>query len=272
MTRVRAARAPKSPRLRGSPSPLRTGATYFIRVSGYFGESGVGRLNVRASSLAPATGTEAGRSTRRTSSTSFRVSSWAGPTSTSLARRTPRTSLTSLGASSPVAECSKPTAAPSRTAPDSPERPHVRVQRARPEPLIQRYTAGMEPDADVTRILNGPSAAVGEPAGRLLELVYAQLRKIAQQRMYEERPDHTLTATAWCTRRISGSWGTNLSPGRAGRTSMRRAPRRCGRILIEHARARGEFEARRRRGGTPRQAAPDRAPGPGGARRTLKRL
>jgi hypothetical protein len=47
-------------------------------------------------------------------------------------------------------------------------------------------------ETQVTRLLNGEAA----DSGRLLEVVYDQLRGIAQQRMAQERRDHTLQATA----------------------------------------------------------------------------
>jgi RNA polymerase sigma factor (TIGR02999 family) len=54
----------------------------------------------------------------------------------------------------------------------------------------------MSGGSDVTRILD--AAARGDPgaAGRLLPVVYDELRKLAAQRMAAERPGHTLQATA----------------------------------------------------------------------------
>ena len=48
-----------------------------------------------------------------------------------------------------------------------------------------------------TRMLGNDKAGPAS-AQRLLTLVYGQLRKIAQQRMSEERAGHTLQATALC--------------------------------------------------------------------------
>ena len=52
------------------------------------------------------------------------------------------------------------------------------------------------PETDVTRILD--DAARGDPraAGRLLPLVYEELRKLAAQRLTREHPGQTLQATA----------------------------------------------------------------------------
>jgi RNA polymerase sigma factor (TIGR02999 family) len=54
----------------------------------------------------------------------------------------------------------------------------------------------MSGGSDVTHILD--AAARGDPgaAGRLLSIVYDELRKLAAQRMAAERPGHTLQATA----------------------------------------------------------------------------
>lgn len=88
----------------------------------------------------------------------------------------------------------------------------------------------------------------GEPpgqAGELLEQVYEQLRGLAQLRLSQERPGHTLQATALVhevyLRLARGNPGAFASRGQffhAAAEAMRR-------ILIEHARARG----RQKRGG-----------------------
>jgi RNA polymerase sigma factor (TIGR02999 family) len=50
--------------------------------------------------------------------------------------------------------------------------------------------------ADVTVLLDRVAAGDRQSTDRLLEAVYGQLRKIAQQRMKDEKPGHTLQATA----------------------------------------------------------------------------
>ena len=50
--------------------------------------------------------------------------------------------------------------------------------------------------ADVTVLLDRVAAGDRQSTDRLLEAVYNQLRKIAQQRMQDEKPGHTLQATA----------------------------------------------------------------------------
>lgn len=55
----------------------------------------------------------------------------------------------------------------------------------------------MEPaSADVTSLLNKLAAGDQEAAGQLIPLVYRELRRLAAQRLRQERPDHTLQATA----------------------------------------------------------------------------
>jgi len=50
--------------------------------------------------------------------------------------------------------------------------------------------------ADVTALLDRVAAGDRQSTDRLLEAVYGQLRKIAQQRMNDEKPGHSLQATA----------------------------------------------------------------------------
>jgi RNA polymerase sigma factor (TIGR02999 family) len=91
--------------------------------------------------------------------------------------------------------------------------------------------------ADVTRLLD--AAAAGDPhaAAELLPLVYEELRKLAAARMAEERPGHTLQATALVHEayvRLVGSADPSVWAGRghffaAAAEAMRR-------ILVEQAR------------------------------------
>lgn len=102
---------------------------------------------------------------------------------------------------------------------------------------------------DMTRLLDeaaqGKCAAIDE----LFPLVYAELRKMAAQRMAAERPDHTLQPTALVHEayvRLIGDasvqWRNRAQFFYAAAESMRR-------ILVEHARANGRLkrgEGRRR--------------------------
>ncbi len=114
----------------------------------------------------------------------------------------------------------------------------------------------MNPNADVTRLLNDPHRPTGQPAADLLELVYSQLQKIAQQRMSEERRDHTLTATALVheayMRLVGGqpvAWDGRAHFYTACAEAMRR-------ILIEHARARGRIKRGGDQAGKPAARVP----------------
>lgn len=100
--------------------------------------------------------------------------------------------------------------------------------------------AARERDAD-------PSPTAGADPDPVA-VVYAQLRALAQSRMLEERPGHTLQATALVHEayvRLASEGISWTSPGayyHAAAEAMRR-------ILIEHARARG---TRKRGGARPR--------------------
>lgn len=98
---------------------------------------------------------------------------------------------------------------------------------------------------EVTLVLDAAARCVQGASDELLRLVYDQLRRIAQQRMMEERASHTLQATALVHEaylRLLGdqpvSWDGRGHFFAAAAEAMRR-------ILIEHARARG----RQKRGG-----------------------
>jgi RNA polymerase sigma factor (TIGR02999 family) len=96
-------------------------------------------------------------------------------------------------------------------------------------------------DDEISRLLRDSDDAGGDPA-RLLELVYHQLRAIAQHRMAGERRDHTLQATALVHEaylRLVGDkdlqWAGRAHFFAAAAEAMRR-------ILVEHARARGRVK------------------------------
>src|SRR5262247_1585451 len=104
------------------------------------------------------------------------------------------------------------------------------------------------PTEDVTQLLIDPALSPAERANRLLPLVYAQLRAVAQQRMAGERSEHTLQATALVHEaylRLVGerrlAWQNREHFFVAASEAMRR-------ILLDHAKARGRI----RRGGARR--------------------
>jgi RNA polymerase sigma factor (TIGR02999 family) len=96
---------------------------------------------------------------------------------------------------------------------------------------------------DVTRILNAIEQGDPQAAGQLLPLVYDELRKLAAQRMAQEKPGQTLDATALVHEaylRLVGKQDVGRWDGRghffaAAAEAMRR-------ILIENARRRGRIK------------------------------
>lgn len=94
---------------------------------------------------------------------------------------------------------------------------------------------------DVTRLLDAANRGDRQAAVELLPLVYDELRKLAAAKMAQERPGHTLEATALVHEaylRLTGSRSYESQSHflRAAAESMRR-------ILIDHARA-GKAEKR----------------------------
>ncbi|MFK7962017.1 MAG: ECF-type sigma factor [Phycisphaerales bacterium] len=101
-----------------------------------------------------------------------------------------------------------------------------------------------DPGPDITRSLRDAADDAGH-APALIDLVYDQLRAIAQARMNAERPGHTLQATGLVNEacvRLLGSTGQRFDDRshffRAAAEAMRR-------VLIDHARGR----AAEKRGG-----------------------
>lgn len=96
--------------------------------------------------------------------------------------------------------------------------------------------------SDVTQILHAIEAGDPRAGDALLPMVYDQLRRIAQQRMATERPDHSLQATALVHEaylRLVGDddvhWANRAHFFAAAAEAMRR-------ILVESARARGRLK------------------------------
>jgi RNA polymerase sigma factor (TIGR02999 family) len=104
----------------------------------------------------------------------------------------------------------------------------------------------MDSELNITSILNKISAGDGRAKDELLPLVYEELRRQAAIQMVNERPDHTLQATALvhdAYLRLLGSasqpnWASQTHFYAAAATAMRR-------ILVDHARG----KARLKRGG-----------------------
>ena len=101
---------------------------------------------------------------------------------------------------------------------------------------------------DVTLLLDRVAAGDRQSTDRLLEAVYDQLRRIAQQRMKDEKLGHTLQATALVheayLRLVGGKelkWSSRAQFYVAAAQAMQR-------ILVEHARKRNRLK----RGGNQR--------------------
>jgi len=111
----------------------------------------------------------------------------------------------------------------------------------------------METPGDVSGLLDRAAAGDRESTDRLLEAVYDQLRRIAERRMQDEKPGHSLQATALVheaylrlVRDRDVAWSGRAHFYAAAAQAMQR-------ILIEHARRRGRLK----RGGGQRPVATD---------------
>lgn len=108
----------------------------------------------------------------------------------------------------------------------------------------------MEQQNDITLLLQQADAGDTGSSARLLPLVYAELRRLAQLHMGGERKDHTLQATALVHEAFIRLTGAGSPPARGSRYFFAAAGEAMRRILVEHARAR----ARIKRGGDGRHA------------------
>lgn len=95
---------------------------------------------------------------------------------------------------------------------------------------------------EVTRLIQAASASDHGSADQLLTLVYDQLRKIAQQRMNEERRDHTLQATALVHEAYLRMVGDQPLPWANRAHFFTAAAEAMRKILIEHARTHGRIK------------------------------
>jgi len=92
------------------------------------------------------------------------------------------------------------------------------------------------PKHEVTRLLQAATASDRVAVDQLLALVYDQLRKIAQQRMNDERAEHTLQATALVHEAYLRLVGTNDVSWQGRGHFFAAAAESMRRILIERAR------------------------------------
>jgi RNA polymerase sigma factor (TIGR02999 family) len=94
----------------------------------------------------------------------------------------------------------------------------------------------------VTRLVEGVQHAEGRGPEELVPFVYDQLKELARQYMGRERKDHTLGTTALVHEAYLRLLGQN-DPQWAGRTHfVNAAAEAMRRILIEHARSRGQVK------------------------------
>src|SRR5436190_21833430 len=100
--------------------------------------------------------------------------------------------------------------------------------------------------SEVTRILSAIQQGDPQAAGELLPLVYAELRKLAAQRLAQEKPGQTLQATALVHEAYLRLVGAG-DPGWSGRGHFfAAAAEAMRRILVENARR----KKRLKRGGS----------------------
>src|SRR4051812_41481569 len=106
--------------------------------------------------------------------------------------------------------------------------------------------------SDVTRLLDAAAAGDHTAAADLLPLVYDELRKLAAQRLAEERPGQTLQATALVHEAYLRLVGSGERPWNGRGHFFAAAAEAMRRILVESARRRN---AEKRGGGLQRHEA-----------------
>lgn len=110
---------------------------------------------------------------------------------------------------------------------------------------------------DVTQLAAASASGSADARDRLIELVYAELLTLARSRMRDERPDHTLSATALVNEtflrlfRLAGVDEPSRLPFMNRATFFKASATAMRRILVDHARA----KATKKRGGDVRRAA-----------------
>src|SRR5687767_9025368 len=105
--------------------------------------------------------------------------------------------------------------------------------------------------AKVTTLLNEASTGDARASADLLPLVYEELRRLARQRMGQERAGHTLQATALVHEAYVRLVAGNQAKGWEGRWHFfAAAAEAMRRILVDQARRRGRLK---RGGGATRQ-------------------
>src|SRR6266516_4675730 len=95
---------------------------------------------------------------------------------------------------------------------------------------------------DVTRILNAIEQGDPQAADQLLPLVYDELRRIAAQRLAQEKPGQTLQATALVHEAYLRLVGGTEHPWNSRGHFLCAAAEAMRRILIEQARRKGSVK------------------------------
>lgn len=90
----------------------------------------------------------------------------------------------------------------------------------------------------VSRLLDDARRGDEAALGRLLPLLYAELREIAGRHMRRERPDHTLQPTALVHEAFLRMAGTTPLSAQDRTHFLRTASQAMRRVLVDHARAR----------------------------------
>jgi RNA polymerase sigma-70 factor, ECF subfamily len=115
--------------------------------------------------------------------------------------------------------------------------------------------AGGQGEGEVTRLLAELRAGDGKAPGELVELVYAELRRLAASCMRRERPNHTLQATALVHEAYFRLVGQREVEWQSRAHFFGIAAQTMRRILLDHARDRRAAK----RGGGARQVTLDDA-------------
>jgi RNA polymerase sigma factor (TIGR02999 family) len=98
------------------------------------------------------------------------------------------------------------------------------------------------PPSEVTRLLlerNAPGGTPGASAEQLFELVYDELRRLAQSLLRRERPEHTLQPTALVHEAFLRLVGETSISWQDRAHFLGIAARAMRQILVDHARRRG---------------------------------
>ncbi|MGE0145688.1 MAG: ECF-type sigma factor [Planctomycetota bacterium] len=105
--------------------------------------------------------------------------------------------------------------------------------------LLPPMTKAEEPAAegDVTRCLRALAQGEADAEGRLLEMLYAELRRLAAREMRGERRDHTLEPTALVHEMWAKLFAQEPPLFDTRGHFLRVAARAMRRVLIDHARA-----------------------------------